>query len=162
MEKTVKFRGPYDPVEVIPAGGKAVSDRYISNFQIEVDEDGPHLVETDRRDVYAEIQAARAGTDLKECVARLGLEAVAGVSSTSRLGNDSFGDQTSDPVDLFGAYDAIETANTAAEAAWNKIPEDLRKKYGSQSALMSALDDGTLLKDLAAYDAAQKSKEGDE
>lgn len=159
-EKTPKFRTAYDPVEV-EQSGKDLSNRYLPEYLLQEDDDGHAvLVETGRRCVYDEIQAARAGTELKEAVKRFGVDAVANVARSERLGDDHFGDQTSVPSSLMEAYQMCDQAAENASAAWNKLPEELRKKYTGEAALMKALDDGSLLQDLAAYDAAQRK--GDE
>lgn len=160
-EKTAKFRCAYDPVEV-EQSGKDLSNRYLPEYLIQDDEDGhPVLVETGRRCIYDEIQAARAGTELKEAIKRFGVDSVASLATSERLPNDRFGDQTAAPASLMEAYQMADQAADNAAAAWNKLPADLRDKYKTQAALMKALDDGSLLQDLAAYDAASKQK-GDE
>lgn len=159
-EKTPKFRAAYDPVEV-EQSGKDLSNRYLPEYLIQEDDDGyAVLVEIGRRCIYDEIQAARAGTDLKEAVKRFGVDAVANVARSERLGDDHFADQTALPSSLMEAYQMCDQAAENASAAWNKLPVDLREKYKGEAALLKALDDGSLLQDLAAYDAAQRK--GDE
>lgn len=157
MEKTVKpFRSAYDPV-VVEQSGKDLSNRYLPEYLMQEDDDGqPVLVETGRRCIYDEIQAARAGTELKEAIKRFGVDAVANVARSERLGDDHFADQTTLPSSLMEAYQMCDQAAENASAAWNKLPEELRKKYTGEAALLKALDDGSLLQDLAAYDATQR------
>lgn len=162
-EKTPnRFRAAYDPVEV-EQSGKDLSNPYRSEYLLKEDDDGnPVLVETGRRCVYDEIQAARTGTELKEAIKRFGVESVATLANSERLPDDRFGDQTSAPSSLMEAYQMADQAAENASAAWNKLPGDLREKYKTQAALMKALDDGSLLQDLAAYDAANKQKGDDQ
>lgn len=162
-EKTPnRFRAAYDPVEV-EQSGKDLSNRYRPEYLLKEDDDGnPVLVETGRRCVYDEIQAARAGTDLKEAIKRFGADSVVSLATSERLPDDRFGDQTAAPSSLMEAYHMADQAAENAAAAWNKLPENLREKYKSQAALLKALDDGSLLQDLAAYDAANKPKGDDQ
>lgn len=155
MEKT-KFRGPYDPVENRPI---SCSDRYADQFAMVTDDDGhSHLSCIGRRDVYSEIQAARRGTELKEMVSRLGIDAVVATSSSDNLPAENFADVSAAPQDLTELMNEQDAAASRALDAWNNLPADVRNGYKTEKELRAALDDGSLLAALLEYEKKKEVK----
>lgn len=131
----------------------ASGSRTLPRFRRRFNAGKAELVPDGTEDIYAEIQLNAKGNLVGDLIRR----SKNGDTEALGIDSNSFADLTGAPTSLLDA----ELKLVSAREQFDALPIDIKQKYGSLSAFLSAIDDGSFVKGIQAAEQARLKAEQD-
>lgn len=127
--------------------------RTLDKFRRRIEAGKATLVPDGVEDIYQGIQLAAQGNLVGDLIKRAGM----GDDKALGVDTDSFVDLTNAPKSLLDAENRL----IAAREQFDSLPLDIKKQFGSLSAFLSAVDDGSFVKGIQERAAAEAKAAAD-